>query len=142
GPRADGAVALKGNLGTGVSLLQLNAPIAQIREHDGYPGDRTAHEIAGAQHLELAVQIAQLRLALEPEQLFEPVHAFEPSITPRDSFGRDGQKRTRGIAAAWLQRGCSIQVPLRLRQCPLRAAGAAHSLLQTPDVPACASPAP
>src|SRR5581483_5949774 len=68
------AVALEGDLGAGVSLLQLHAPVAQIGQHDRLAGDGTAHEVAWRDHLELAVEEAQPCLALEAEQLFKPVH--------------------------------------------------------------------
>src|SRR5262245_15132268 len=61
--RPQGPEALEGNFRVRVSFLQLHAPVAQIRQHDGLTRYRAAHEVAGAQDLELAVEIAQLGFA-------------------------------------------------------------------------------
>ena len=42
------AIALEGDLGAGIGLLQLHAPVAQIRQHDGLARDGAAHEVARA----------------------------------------------------------------------------------------------
>src|SRR5262249_43946872 len=62
-PPRQGAMALEGDLGAGVGLLQLHAPIAQIGKGDRLTGDGAADEIAGRDDLKLAVEIAQSRLA-------------------------------------------------------------------------------
>src|SRR6185436_20783649 len=54
---------------------QLHAPVAQVGQHDRLAGNGAAHEVAGRQHLELAVEEPQPCFALEAEQLFEAIHA-------------------------------------------------------------------
>src|SRR6185437_3059812 len=68
------AEALERGGGVDISLLQLDAPIAELLERDGAPGDRAAHEIAGRHHLHLAVEIFQLGFALEGDVAFESIH--------------------------------------------------------------------
>src|SRR5262245_24255242 len=77
-PPRQGAMALEGDLGAGVGLLQLHAPIAQIGKGDRLAGDGAADEIAGRDDLKLAVEIAQSRLAPEAEQPLKPIHAPLP----------------------------------------------------------------
>ena len=57
-----------------IGLLQLDAPIAQLLERNGAAGDGAAHEIAGRHHLHLAVEIFELRFALEGDVAFEAIH--------------------------------------------------------------------
>ena len=71
------AEALQRGGGIRVSFLQLDAPIAELVERDGAPGHRAAHEVAGRQHLHLAVEIFQLGFALEADVAFEAVHQIE-----------------------------------------------------------------
>src|SRR5581483_5821519 len=68
------AVALERGGGVDIGLLQLDAPIAELVERDGAPGHRAAHELAGREHLDLAVEIFELGLAFEAEVAFEAVH--------------------------------------------------------------------
>src|SRR4029077_17657931 len=68
------AVALQRGSGVGIGLLQLDAPIAQLIERDGAAGHGTAHEVAGRQHLNFAVEIFELGFALEANVAFETVH--------------------------------------------------------------------
>ena len=74
GLRVGLAEALERRRGVDIGLLQLDAPIAQLVERDGAPGDGAAHEVAGRQHLHLAVEIFEPGLALEAEIAFESVH--------------------------------------------------------------------
>src|SRR4029078_1800523 len=68
------AEALERGGGVDISLLQLDAPIAELLERDGAARDRAAHEIAGRHHLHLAVEIFQLCFALEGDVAFESTH--------------------------------------------------------------------
>src|SRR6185503_12497156 len=47
----------------------------QVGQHDRLAGDGAAHEVAGREHLELAVEEPQPCFALEAEKLFEAIHA-------------------------------------------------------------------
>ena len=73
------AEALERGRGVDIGLLQLDAPIAELIERDGAAGDGAAHEVAGRQHLHLAVEIFELGFALEAEIAFEAVHQGECS---------------------------------------------------------------
>src|SRR4029078_1230963 len=68
------AEALERGGGVDISLLQLDAPIAQLLERDGAPGDRAAHEIAGRHQLHTAVEIFELGFSLEGDVAFESIH--------------------------------------------------------------------
>ena len=81
-----------------IGLLQLHAPIAQIGQHDGLARHGAAHEVARTEDLKLTVEIAQLRLALEAEQLFEPIHSLSTS-TPNARSDKPAQ-HTIGLPAA------------------------------------------
>src|SRR5581483_9559510 len=106
--RLDRAEALEGNLGGGVGFLQLHAPIAQIGQHDRLARHRAAHEVAGCEHLELAVEKAQPCFALEAEQPFESVH-FSCTATLVSISGR--------LQAPRAKAAMSIQMAFCVRQC-------------------------
>jgi hypothetical protein len=71
------AEALERGRRVDIGLLQLDAPIAKLVERDGAAGHRAAHEVAGREHLHLAVEIFELGLALEADIAFETVHQSE-----------------------------------------------------------------
>src|SRR5262245_27475417 len=97
------AIALERDLRAGVGLLALDAPVAQVGEGDRLAGDGAAHEVAGGDDLELAVEIAQSRLAPEAEQTLKPIHASLPSATepslPPATLHHSAQRRPRAAAS-------------------------------------------
>ena len=72
-------VALQRRVGVDIGLLQLDAPIAELIQGNGTAGDGTAHESAGRDHLDLAIEIAKLGLTLETKIAFETVQQFSDS---------------------------------------------------------------
>ena len=68
------AIALQRGVGCRIGLLQLDAPVAQIRQRDRLAGHGAGDEIAGRYHLELTIEKLHAGLAFETEQPFEPVH--------------------------------------------------------------------
>src|SRR5688500_17268938 len=56
-------VAAEGRLGVDISLLAFDAPVFQPVDRDGEAADRAAHEGAGRNHLEVAVEVADAGLA-------------------------------------------------------------------------------
>ncbi len=73
---------LQCNGGGSIGFLALDAPIAQFAECDDVTGDGAAHEIAaGRQHLELTVEVADFRFALEAKNAFNAVHWKWPALS-------------------------------------------------------------
>src|SRR5262245_49425400 len=85
-PLLERAIALEGDLGAGVGFLQFHAPVAQVGQRDRFAGDGAAHIVTGSDDLELAVKVAQPRLAFEAEQPFKPIHALSTSAPVIESL--------------------------------------------------------
>ena len=80
------AVALQRSRSVDIGLLQLDAPVAQLFEWNGAASHRAAHEVAGRQHLHLAVEIFQPGFALEANIAFEAVHQIRVRPVRISSF--------------------------------------------------------
>jgi hypothetical protein len=82
-------------LRAGVGFLALDVPIFQLFERDRLPRHRTAHIGAGAAHLEVAVEIFDLRLSGVIRATFVSVHTFYRPMKSRAA-------KMRGSPAAWI----------------------------------------
>src|SRR5262245_58292302 len=115
-------VALERGRGIDIGLLQLDAPIAEIVEGNVAAGHGAAHEIAGRQHLHLAVEILDLGLALEGAAAFETIHQgslssfFSPLSVTIQSSDAIRPARSKAVSPAFRGGGASAG-PLRLRLC-------------------------
>ena len=66
-------VALERAGSVDIGLLQFDAPIAELIQRYGAAGDGAAHESARRHHLDFAVEVAKLGLALETKIAFETI---------------------------------------------------------------------
>ena len=97
-PVAHLQIALHRDLGRRVRLLQLDAPIAQIGQHDRLAGHRAAHEVARREHLKLPVKELHLRLAPQAEESVDPIHArLLPMSADHNANRARRVKRPRGV---------------------------------------------
>ena len=76
-----------------VSLLAVDAPIAQFLERDGLSCDSAAHERAGADDSKVAVKILDFRFARVGRAPLDPVHGEDSLFLPR--YGTAGPSRSR-----------------------------------------------
>src|SRR5882757_4381387 len=79
-----GLQPLQHDLGRGVGLLQIDAPVFQFFERDRHAGDRATHEGAGPGDAEIAIEVFDLGLAIHRRRA---VVAIEHRLSPISSGG-------------------------------------------------------